>query len=63
MPSPVRERRVPDLDAALDRLTARGATVVHPPVVTPWGHYNVRLQAPDGIQVTLFEVLDEQAPT
>ncbi len=55
--------RVPDLDAALDRLTARGATVVHPPVVTPWGHYNVRLQAPDGMQVTLFEVLDEQAAT
>ena len=47
--------RVPDLDAAMERLLAHGATLVHPPVVTPWGDYNVRLQDPDGIQVTLFQ--------
>src|SRR3712207_6245609 len=29
--------QVPDLDAALDRLLAWGATLVHAPVVTPWG--------------------------
>ena len=50
--------RVPDLEAAMDRLLARGAIMVHPPVVTPWGHHNVRLQDPDGMQVTLFQVLD-----
>lgn len=50
--------RVPDLQAAMDRLLARGATLVHPPVVTPWGHHNVRLQDPDGLQITLFQVLD-----
>jgi catechol 2,3-dioxygenase-like lactoylglutathione lyase family enzyme len=51
--------RVPDLDAALERLVAHGATVVHPPIVTPWGHRNVRVQDPDGLQVTLFQVLEQ----
>ena len=51
--------KVPDLQAALDRLVAHGATIVHPPIVTPWGHHNVRLQDPDGLQITLFQVLDE----
>jgi catechol 2,3-dioxygenase-like lactoylglutathione lyase family enzyme len=49
--------RVPDLQAALDRLLAHGATLVHPPVITPWGHHNARVQDPDGLQVTLFQVL------
>lgn len=48
---------VPDLDAALERALAYGATQVHEPVTTPWRHYNVRLQAPDGMQITLFQVL------
>ncbi|HEX5836734.1 MAG TPA: VOC family protein [Anaerolineales bacterium] len=47
--------QVPDLQAALERLLAHGATLVHPPVKTPWGDYNVRLQDPDGIQLTLFQ--------
>ena len=47
--------QVPDLDAALARLAAQGAVIVHPPVVTPWGDRNVRVQDPDGMQVTLFE--------
>ena len=47
--------QVPDLKAAMERLVANGATVVHPPVVTPWGDYNVRLQDPDGMQITLFQ--------
>ena len=48
--------RVPDLKAAMERLLSNGATLVHPPVVTPWGDYNVRLQDPEGMQVTLFQV-------
>src|SRR5262249_11337721 len=32
--------QVPNLDAALERLLAHGATLVHPPVKTPWGDYN-----------------------
>jgi catechol 2,3-dioxygenase-like lactoylglutathione lyase family enzyme len=47
--------RVPDLNAAMKRLLAHGATLVHPPVMTPWGDYNVRMQDPDGMQVTLFQ--------
>ncbi|HMV29544.1 MAG TPA: VOC family protein [Anaerolineales bacterium] len=47
--------QVPDLQAAMERLLANGATLVHPPVTTPWGDYNVRLQDPDGMQVTLFQ--------
>lgn len=51
--------QVPDLKAAMERLLAHGATLVHPPVMTPWGDYNVRLQDPDGLQVTLFQVMDQ----
>ncbi len=47
--------QVPDLQAAMERLLAHGATLVHEPVTTPWGDTNVRLQDPDGIQVTLFQ--------
>ncbi len=47
--------QVPDLKTAMQRLLAHGAILVHPPVVTPWGDYNVRLQDPDGLQVTLFQ--------
>ena len=46
---------VPDLDAALERALMHGATQVHEPVRTPWGDYNVRLQSPDGLQITLFQ--------
>ena len=48
--------QVPDLKAAMERLIEHGAILVHPPVLTPWGDYNVRLQDPDGMQVTLFQV-------
>ena len=47
--------QVPDLKAAMERLLAHGAALVHEPVITPWGDYNVRLQDPDGMQVTLFQ--------
>ncbi len=33
--------------------------LVRPPVLTPWGDYNVRLQDPDGMQVTLFQVSEK----
>jgi catechol 2,3-dioxygenase-like lactoylglutathione lyase family enzyme len=41
------------------RLVAGGAEALAAPVVTPWRHRNVRLRAPDGMQLTLFTVLDE----
>lgn len=52
--------QVPDVKAAAERLLAHGATLVHPPVMTPWGDYNVRLQDPDGLQITLFQKPDNQ---
>ena len=54
--------QVPDLKAAMQRLLAHGATLVHEPVITPWGDYNVRLQDPDGMQITLFQVTEKNEP-
>lgn len=48
--------QVPDLKTAMERLLAHGAKLVHPPITTPWGDYNVRLQDPDGMQITLFQI-------
>jgi lactoylglutathione lyase len=45
---------VDDSAATAEALTAAGAELVGGPVVTPWSHRNVRLRAPDGIQLTLF---------
>lgn len=53
---------VPDLKVAMEGLLARGATLVHEPVHTPWGDYNVRLQAPDGMQITLFQASSAGRP-
>jgi uncharacterized glyoxalase superfamily protein PhnB len=47
--------QVPDLNAAMKRLQARGATVVHAPVITPWGDKTARFQDPDGMQITLYQ--------
>lgn len=45
---------VPDSEAASGRLVAGGGELMAPPVTTPWGDRNVRLRAPDGMQLTLF---------
>jgi methylmalonyl-CoA/ethylmalonyl-CoA epimerase len=52
--------QVPDLESAMKRLLEHGATLVHEPVMTAWGDYNVRLQDPDGMQITLFQVMDKK---
>jgi lactoylglutathione lyase len=49
---------VEDSVEAAERLEAAGAERLGGPVVTPWLHRNVRLRAPDGMQLTLFTVLD-----
>jgi methylmalonyl-CoA/ethylmalonyl-CoA epimerase len=46
--------RVEDSRDMADRLAAAGAERVAPPVITPWGDRNARVQAPDGMQLTLF---------
>jgi lactoylglutathione lyase len=50
---------VEDSAETASRLVAAGAERVGEPVVTPWNHRNVRVRAPDGMQLTLFTVLDE----
>ena len=47
---------VDDSTATATALADAGAEFVGDPVVTPWGHRNVRLRAPDGLQLTLFTV-------
>jgi catechol 2,3-dioxygenase-like lactoylglutathione lyase family enzyme len=50
---------VDDSAATASRLVAGGAEALAEPVVTPWRHRNVRVRAPDGMQLTLFSVLEE----
>ena len=45
---------VADSEATARMLVAAGAEEVAPPVTTPWGDRNARVQAPDGMQLTLF---------
>ena len=45
---------VEDSDATARMLVAAGASDVGHPVSTPWGDRNTRVQAPDGMQLTLF---------
>jgi lactoylglutathione lyase len=47
--------QVRDAVAATDRLTGAGATLIAPPTPTPWRSLNARLEAPGGLQLTLFE--------
>jgi catechol 2,3-dioxygenase-like lactoylglutathione lyase family enzyme len=49
---------VEDSVRTAEALVAGGADQLAEPVVTPWSHRNVRLRAPDGMQLTLFTVLD-----
>ena len=45
---------VPDAGPVTDRLRDAGAHVIAPPTTTPWGSLNSRLDAPAGLQLTLF---------
>ena len=45
---------VPDAGATAATLVDAGAAAVAAPVDTPWGDRNARVEAPDGMQLTLF---------
>jgi lactoylglutathione lyase len=51
--------QVPGAAAATDRLVAAGATLIAGPTDTPWRSLNSRLDGPAGLQLTLFEELDQ----
>jgi predicted enzyme related to lactoylglutathione lyase len=50
---------VADVEAATHRLTGGGAELVAPPVRTPWDSLNARLEGPAGLQLTLFQELED----
>lgn len=50
---------VDDARQATTRLTGAGARLMAPPVVTPWNSLNARLDGPAGLQLTLFQELDQ----
>ncbi len=52
---------VPDTEAATQAAVAAGAELVAPPTQTPWRSLNARLDAPAGVQLTLFQELDGAA--
>jgi predicted enzyme related to lactoylglutathione lyase len=46
---------VADAASVTEELAEAGATVVAPPTPTPWESRNARLEAPAGLQITVFE--------
>ena len=51
---------VDDSKTTAAELAAAGAIVIAEPTLTPWNSLNARLEAPAGLQLTLFEELGEQ---
>jgi lactoylglutathione lyase len=50
---------VVDAAAATDAAADAGARVLAPPTTTPWNSSNARLEAPAGLQITLFAELGD----
>jgi len=50
--------QVADATSVTARLAAAGADLIAPPTETPWRSLNSRLEAPAGLQITLFEELE-----
>ncbi len=51
---------VVDVEEATRDLVEGGAELIAAPTVTPWQSLNSRLTAPAGLQITLFQELEEQ---
>ncbi|MEK6220986.1 MAG: hypothetical protein N2D54_01905, partial [Chloroflexota bacterium] len=51
---------VPDIKVAVKNAIAYGATLVHEPVLTPWNDLNARVTSPDGMQITLYQVMGKK---
>lgn len=50
---------VTDATSKTDQLVAAGAELIASPTETPWRSLNSRLEAPAGLQITLFEELED----
>lgn len=46
--------QVPDSESSAAALSGVGGQTIAGPVLTPWGDRNVRIEGPEGIQLTLF---------
>jgi methylmalonyl-CoA/ethylmalonyl-CoA epimerase len=51
--------KVPDIHAALESALQYGATLVHEPILTPWNDLNARVRSPEGLQITLYQAINE----
>ncbi len=47
---------IPDVETEVSVLEQAGATVLSRPKLMPWGDRNARIETPDGMQVTLYQV-------
>ena len=54
--------QVDDAAVATSRLVDAGAILIAPPTETPWRSLNARLEAPAGLQLTLFQELEPELP-
>lgn len=52
--------QVPDIRVAVENALKYGAQLVHEPVQTPWNDWNARVKSPDGLQITLFQVMQAE---
>ncbi|MDP9026044.1 MAG: VOC family protein [Actinomycetota bacterium] len=52
---------VADAAASTTALVSAGADPVAPPTRTPWNSLNARIEAPGGMQLTVFQELGERA--
>jgi uncharacterized glyoxalase superfamily protein PhnB len=50
---------VADADAVTRELVEGGADLVAEPAITPWQSLNARLEAPAGLQLTVFQEMDD----
>jgi lactoylglutathione lyase len=48
--------KVPDIEAEASALKQAGAKLLSQPTPMPWGDRNARIETPDGMQVTLYQV-------
>lgn len=53
---------VVDADTVTNELVDAGAELIAHPTVTPWASLNARLSAPGGLQLTVFQELEQPGP-
>jgi lactoylglutathione lyase len=53
---------VADAEQVTDDLVGAGAELIREPVMTPWQSLNARLAGPAGLQLTIFQELEQSSP-